>query len=171
MRFFALTIPKWGISKTDHWKNVSYNIGSLISNFFILNFAILTKWYDISRYLRKIYFSDIEISTCLNSSIKRPYFKNEFKICQTRNKLFVGTAPFAIEENFDNTIMLAFYKRRVMPFRDEKELFLCAASAGRSQVGFHKHQGAFSFAKITVELWGQIVIDIAVLAKFAWALR
>jgi hypothetical protein len=45
--FFSLTISKWDILKTDHWKNVSYHISLLISNFFILNGEILTKtiWY------------------------------------------------------------------------------------------------------------------------------
>ncbi len=43
MRFFALMLLKRDISKTDHRKNVSYCIGSLISNFFILNGEILTK--------------------------------------------------------------------------------------------------------------------------------
>ncbi len=45
--FFSLTISKWDILKTDHWKNVSYHISLLISNFFILNREILTKtiWY------------------------------------------------------------------------------------------------------------------------------
>ncbi len=41
--FFALTISNWDILKTDHWKNVSYHISSLISNFFILNGEILTE--------------------------------------------------------------------------------------------------------------------------------
>jgi hypothetical protein len=41
--FFALMITKWNISKTDHWEKVSFHIGSLISNFFILNIEILTK--------------------------------------------------------------------------------------------------------------------------------
>ncbi len=36
-------MPKWDFLKTDHWKNVSYLISSLISNFFILNREILTK--------------------------------------------------------------------------------------------------------------------------------
>ncbi len=43
MRFFCLNIVKRDIFKTDHWKNVSYFFGSLISNFFTLNGEILTK--------------------------------------------------------------------------------------------------------------------------------
>jgi hypothetical protein len=46
----------------------------------------------------------------------------------------VDTVPFAIDAEFDNKVMLAFYMSKVLPFRDDNELYLYAASSGRSKV-------------------------------------
>ncbi len=57
-------IPKWDISKTDHWKNVSYIIGSLISSFFILNREILTEliWdFSIHYFSNDFWYRDFKI--------------------------------------------------------------------------------------------------------------
>ncbi len=65
--FFALMISKWDISNTDGWKNVSNHIGSLISNFFILNGEILTKmmWdFLISEKILFFWYWDFKIWDC-----------------------------------------------------------------------------------------------------------
>ncbi len=79
--FFVLTISKWDILKTDHWKNVSYRIGSLISNFFILNREILTEpiwdflipvfleWFLIPRFWDSK-LSTFSIFPCLSATVQ-----------------------------------------------------------------------------------------------------
>jgi hypothetical protein len=66
--FYALTISKWDISITDNWKNVSYHISSLVSNFFILNREFWPNQYEISWYRyfsNDFWYWDFEIQDCL----------------------------------------------------------------------------------------------------------
>ena len=67
------------------------------------------------------------------------------RILQKNNQLFVRTQAFPIDENFDNTVMLAFYMGKVVPFKDDNELFLFAASSGRSQAS----KAAFTLVRFT----------------------
>jgi hypothetical protein len=48
--------------------------------------------------------------------------------------LFVENVAFPLDETFDNSIMLEFFAGKMMPFRNDQSLFLCAARSGRSQV-------------------------------------
>ncbi len=43
------------------------------------------------------------------------------------NKLFVENVAFPIDESFDDSIMLEFFAGKMMPFRNDTSLFICAA--------------------------------------------
>jgi hypothetical protein len=90
MRFFDLTISKWDIFKTDHWKNVSYCISLLISNFSSRMEEFWPNWYEISQYDEMSHCCSV-VTYFLNN-FRYPEFEiQDYLLFQSRPCLFTIT--------------------------------------------------------------------------------